>query len=1002
MHNYQNDTSKFIAKYLLATAILFPMAMLLRFCAPDVKEIKILTAPFLKSTEQEADSLLKLMSDQEIINQLIFFDAGKIDSVKPAQTKFGGIIYTTDSLSFHKRIITKIKGEQQLPALVSFLQDGLFPEFVFKDFPNLQTLNAVADDSISIIYQKLATEVANYLGQDFAFLPHQKSYRNDTVYTLQSIKNRESIIKTYQNKGVITCLKESDFFKNDSLASAFNQQIFEQGLSAVLLDNNADTSQFAVRKKLYNKHKFGGITLAKLPENNKNLQDTLEAILLNGAEMLLSKDPNKLIETINYLLSSGKITKEIIAQKAKKVIQAKLWVAKKIEPNLDTITTLEKSLNTELLKRKIVKKSIVVIKNKKNIIPYKGLKYKSFELLVLGTEKLKNFEKHLNYYHKISTKFIDIEKKDFIKQIKQRNKKSRLIIAFNNYSPDTLALKKIQALLANSKSVLLNFKKLKNIELIDSAKTIIQAFGNSNLEQQYAAELLFGGISVAGRLPEPVANFPFGKKIKTKKTRISQGIPEEVGAKSEILAAIDSIALDAIRHGVFPGCQVFAIKSGQVLWDKSYGYQTYSRRNKITADDIYDIASLTKIAGATLAAMKMFDTGKMHSNDVLGKFFRDTKIEYTRIKPDTIINLDTLFFEDIKNWKKLLRHQDTVHINDSMFLAYDTLIVTATPRNNIFKVKLKHLLTHSSGISPSLPILPYLLYRNNYWKKYKQLKKAYEDSLANGFDSATFNVNPRQEIQKVFDNMYTTKWIKDSAEVQIAKNFYLQNHYFDTLWRDTKQLRVYSRRIYQYSDVNMILLQQAIDSANRKSIDRYLKDNFYKDLGLQTIGYKPLKRFPRSRIVPTENEKFWRKQLLLGYVHDPSAALLGGVSGNAGLFTNAHDLGIIGQMWLNGGSYGGKTFLSRSIVNKFTRRQEDSHRGLGFNKPGRHSIIGDGAPKSSYGHTGFTGTCMWIDPENEIVYIFLSNRVHPSAKNWRINRYKIRQKIHTEIYKSIK
>jgi len=999
MLKYKNDLPKFMGKYLIGILFFIGIAIILRTCIPEPTKVDSYTAPFLADTEAEADSLLGLMSLDDKLKKLIFFRAGNVTELDTSTYKYGGIMYQVDSLGLQKNILKKINSNASLSPLLALKQNELFPNFLYRDFPNLEKLNATGDDSLGMIYLDLAIEAVQNLGQNFFFIPHYNIQKGDTAYTNAKIAQHKRFIKHIQSKNILTCLPESYFYRNDSIAFEHNNSLIKSGLSTVMLNNSADTSKFALRKNLLTTHNFGGLTISEINDDNNNLQDTLSSLLLYGSEMLVTKKPDAVLEAINYLITSQKIGMDVIDQKVKKIIQAQLWAKVSLNTQIDSVSVIEKSLQIKLLKRKILKNSLALVKNNDNFIPFKGMKKKKYELLVIGKERLPELEKFLKYYSTISVKFINTAEKNYQKGIKRRIKNSRLIIALNDLQTDTITTKKVQKLSSNS--VVLNFKKPKNLSVGDSATSLIQIFGNSLLEQQYAAEMVFGGISANGQLPEAFGNYNFREKLTTSKTRVSRGIPEEVGAKSEVLANIDSIAKSAINRGAFPGCQVFAIKNGQIICEKSYGYQTYSRNNRITSDDIYDIASVTKIAGATLAAMKMFDTGKMKPNDVLGKFFKDTEIEYTRIKPDTIFNLDTLYFEDIKNWKKLLSNQDTVHINDSMFLAYDTLIVTATPKNNIFKVQLKDILTHSSGISPALPILPYLLYRNNYWKKYKKLEKAYEDSLANGFDSATFNIKPREEIQKIFDGMYTTERIKDSSEVQIARSFYLQNHYFDTLWRDTKQLRVYSRQIYQYSDINMILLQQAIDSTNNKTIHKYLQDSFFEDLGLKTIGYQPLKRFNKKRIVPTENEKFWRKQLLTGHVHDPSAALLGGLSGNAGLFTNAHDLAIIGQMWLNGGSYGGKSYISNKTVNQFTKRQPDSHRGLGFDKPGRRSIIGDGAPSSSFGHTGFTGTCLWVDPNNEIVYIFLSNRVHPSAKNWRINTYKVRQKVHTEIYNSI-
>jgi CubicO group peptidase (beta-lactamase class C family) len=181
-----------------------------------------------------------------------------------------------------------------------------------------------------------------------------------------------------------------------------------------------------------------------------------------------------------------------------------------------------------------------------------------------------------------------------------------------------------------------------------------------------------------------------------------------------------------------------------------------------------------------------------------------------------------------------------------------------------------------------------------------------------------------------------------------------------------------------------------------------LKKNLYAPLGLKTITYHPLTIYPKNRIVPTEMDNSWRFGYLHGYVHDPSAALMGGMAGNAGLFSNAHDLGVLFQMVLNKGSYGGIEYLKPDVVEKFTKRFDDTQRGLGFDMPNLKAAVGKKAPESTYGHTGYTGTCVWVDPENKLVYVFLSNRNHPNSKNWKLNTNKIRERVHDAIYSSFK
>jgi CubicO group peptidase (beta-lactamase class C family) len=208
---------------------------------------------------------------------------------------------------------------------------------------------------------------------------------------------------------------------------------------------------------------------------------------------------------------------------------------------------------------------------------------------------------------------------------------------------------------------------------------------------------------------------------------------------------------------------------------------------------------------------------------------------------------------------------------------------------------------------------------------------------------------------------------------------------------------------YLYSDMNFYLVMKIIEAAAKTTIDKFLSQCFYTPLNLRYICYNPLDTFKTEQIVPTEEEKIFRKQLIHGYVHDPTAALLGGISGNAGVFSNAEDLGILMQMLLNKGAYGGRRFLSEETVDLFTSAQEGVYRGLGWDHQTQAGMkmIAPGASVETYGHTGFTGTCVWVDPENEIVYVFLSNRVHPKSSNQKINSMHIRQKVMQVIYDAI-
>jgi len=190
-----------------------------------------------------------------------------------------------------------------------------------------------------------------------------------------------------------------------------------------------------------------------------------------------------------------------------------------------------------------------------------------------------------------------------------------------------------------------------------------------------------------------------------------------------------------------------------------------------------------------------------------------------------------------------------------------------------------------------------------------------------------------------------------------------------------------SSKVYNYSDINFNIIYDILLRKIKGNYVDFLNSSFYRPLQLRTIGFLPLNRFPGRRIAPTQEDKHWRRQLIRAYPHDESAALYGGIAGNAGLFSNANDLAILFQMMLNGGSYGGRKVLKKETIDYFTSAQEDSPRGLGFSRK-------DGF----YGHTGFTGCVVWANPETQMIFVFLSNSIHPRPANQKFKRLEIRER----------
>ncbi|WP_373492618.1 glycoside hydrolase family 3 N-terminal domain-containing protein [Aquiflexum sp.] len=264
---------------------------------------------------------------------------------------------------------------------------------------------------------------------------------------------------------------------------------------------------------------------------------------------------------------------------------------------------------------------------------------------------------------------------------------------------------------------------------------------------------------------------------------------------------------------------------------------------------------------------------------------------------------------------------------------------------------------------------------------------------------------------------WKTDYYRPKAEpgfsLPVSNDMYGVNSLKDSLWvwtvnsslrKPEPGRRKYS---YVYSDLTMYLMQALVETMTNQPMDEFLDQNIYGPLGLYTMSFNPIKKYSKDWIAPTEDDITWRKRLVHGYVHDQGAAMYGGVAGHAGLFGKANDLAVMMQMMLNGGKYGDVYFLDEMTIKDFTKRQSNqSRRGWGWDKPeperGKGGSAGVLAPKSTFGHTGFTGTCVWADPDNDLVYVFLSNRVHPDANNNTLLKDGVRPEIHDIIYQAMR
>lgn len=316
-------------------------------------------------------------------------------------------------------------------------------------------------------------------------------------------------------------------------------------------------------------------------------------------------------------------------------------------------------------------------------------------------------------------------------------------------------------------------------------------------------------------------------------------------------------------------------------------------------------------------------------------------------------------------------------------------------------MKIKDILTHQAQLNGWIPF---------YYSTFETLnpdQKLLNNKLTEEYPYKIGNYAYMAKNFKFKDDIYSY-YPKDGYSTKIASDFYISDTYKDTIYDKIRKSNLLDKKEYKYSDLGYYYFYKIIENSVNAKFQDYVDSVFYDGLGTYRTTFLPLEKFEKSEIVPSENDMVFRKQLLQGFVHDPGAAMLGGVCGHAGLFSTANDLAKLMQMYLNEGAYGGTKYFNKETIDLFTTSpflENDNRRALGFDKPQMdYSKAGPTCQcvsGNSFGHTGFTGTIAWADPEEQIVYIFLSNRIHPDQDNNKLIQMDVRTDIQEVIYDAI-
>ena len=952
-----------------------------------VKKVKV--PDFIKIEDPWVDSIVSLLTLEQKIAQLIMYPVytkngeAELTKIEKLVDDFGigGLIYMqggpVSQVNAHNRLMARSK----VPLLTSI--DGEWGVRMRLDsvirFPRQMLLGAIQDESL--VYD-MGVEIAKQCSLtgvhvNFAPVVDINVNPNNPVINSRSFgevkenvtRLSQAYMKGMQDNRILACAKHFPGHGDTDVDSHLGlpvikhsaerikeielypfKALIDSGMGSVMVahlyipsldntKNRASTlSPKIVQGLLKDSLKFQGLAFTDalnmhgVSKYYKTGEVDLLALLAGNDILLFSQDVGKAIDYIIKAVRKGTITEAEITSRVKKVIQLKKWIGLDEFMPLCTDSLIEQlnSPQAQLIRRKLVESSVTLLKNNGNKIPLKGLAKLKLASVSIGVTKESPFQKMLSNYATIKHFTISekASKEEVVKLINDLKPYNLTLVGIHGGSRSPRkkfgitkqminVLNTIKTLHPTIVSVFANPYSLGVYPEIGKADGVIMAYENALLSQEYTAQLIFGGIDSKGKLPITASDqFKAGDGIDTKKNRLKYSIPIEEGFNPIDLQQIDSIVLKGIEEKAFPGCQVFVARRGNVIYNKSFGHHTYEKKKAVKKDDIYDLASITKVTASVPNLMKLVENGG--------------------------VNLD---------------------YNLCDYLGY----VDSTSYINM---NLRRMLAHNAGLVSWIPFYKKTMNRGrlNF--------DAYSHTQSVEFPS------------KVTDGLYTRGEYKDSIQKWITTH------------------GIHKKHDYRYSDLGYYFYKDIIEKHTGKTLDVLSDSLFYKPLGATTLTYNPLKKFNKSRIAPTENDMHFRKKLVHGTVHDPGAAMLGGVAGHAGLFSSANDLAKMFQMYLNNGEYGGERFIDSAVVADFTRTQfpnEENRRGAGFDKPSPdgHGPTCGCVSDQSFGHSGFTGTLVWADPDKEIVYVFLSNRVYPDAENKKIIRMNIRTDIQEVIYSAI-
>jgi beta-N-acetylhexosaminidase len=996
--------------------IVFLLARFIVFAQPANKSIPL---PKLNSVANLwVDSVFNQLTLEQRIGQLFMvaaYSGGEkynqplIEKLIQEQ-EIGGVIFMQGTPTAQANQTNIYQAKSKVPMLIAMDAEwGLGMRLTgIRDLPRQLMMGAMADSNL--VY-KVASSIASQcqrLGVHIDFAPDidVNNNPNNPVINFRSFGEDKIKVANFgiqymrglQDNGIMACGKhfpghgdtETDSHKdlpqiNKTIAQLENLELYpfkkliDNGIQSIMvahlqipaIDNSINTpttlSYKTITALLKEKMGFNGLiftdalNMQGIAKYYNPGEIDLKAFLAGNDVLLFSQDVPSGLSKIKEALSTGKISNKRLEESVKKILLAKYNAGLSTIKKLQTIN-IDDDINalTSSLRKQIAEAAITLLNDKNQIIDkIKRNAVRNVTYVAVGTSTETTFATSLKKYGVNKILFAPTNPKDVSGFLVQLKSADAIIVGVHNlasypkgnFGLDHGEIELVNSIMKTNKAISVLFGNPYAAKNFCGSNGLIVCYDEAEETQIAASMIITGQLKAKGKLPVTVCEqFQFGDGI--------------IGLTSTLGEPIDQ--------------QKFDVQNKEVPKDVA---------NSTFSNDIHlsccispnalgiNYTELSKLDNYLYSCVqsKMFPGCRVFAAQD-GKVFYDKSFGYlTQDKKNTVDN-NTIY--DIASVTKVAATTMAVmKLYDEGRLDLNATLdkyVSLTKGTDKAYLKIRDILAHQAGLKSWIPF--------------------YKETL----DS---NKIPRTDLYA------KTKSVEYS--VKVANGLYMRRQWIDTMWKRILYSPLENRGKYVYSDLDFLFMQKVVESITKKSLDEYVETEFYKPLGMTNTRYEAYKNLSGKEIAPSEFDDYFRHQNIQGYVHDMGAAMLGGVCGHAGLFSTAGDLGILCQMLLNGGIYKGKRYFKRTTVDLFTAKNSSlSRRGLGFDKPEPNATKGspcaDNTPLNAFGHQGFTGTCIWTDPDNRLIFIFLSNRTYPTAENKAINKNGgVRETAQQYIYKAM-